>query len=165
VFFGPFAAGQTRQVGANQHDIGSYGAAAHEQLNLGPVSDLNGDGIGELVVWTGDNSVATGRQIMWFLSPIDSDGDGLTQLFDNCRLVGNAGQQDTDLDRIGDAWDGDYDGDGQSDPDDCAPQRSTDDTPPEVLDLTLSGAAITTLTWSASPFATVYEIERGLLST
>jgi hypothetical protein len=165
VFFGPFAAGQTRQVGANQHDIVIYSAAANEQMYLGPVSDLNGDGIGELVVWTGDNSVATGRQIMWFLSPIDSDGDGLTQLFDNCPLVGNAGQQDTDLDRIGDACDGDYDGDGQSDPDDCAPHRSIDGTPPEVLNLMMNGATTTTLTWSEAPFAGVYDIERGLLST
>jgi hypothetical protein len=164
VFFGSFAAGQTRRVGANQHDIVIDGAAAHEQMYLGPVSDLNGDGTGEVVVWTGDNSIATGRQIMRFQSPVDSDGDGLTRLFDNCPLVASAGQQDADLDRIGDICDGDYDGEGQSDREDCAPQRSTDGTPPEVLNLTFSGAAITTLTWSASPFAGGYDIERGLLS-
>lgn len=165
VFFGPFAAGQSREVATNQHDIVVYGANAGEQLYLGPVADLNGDGIGEIVVWTGTNYVPTGRQAMWILSPVDSDGDGLTQLYDNCPLVANPSQLDGDGDLIGDACDGDYDADGQADVDDCAPNRASDGVPPEVAPIVVSGKPATTIVWTSVSFATEYDVERGRLST
>jgi hypothetical protein len=42
----------------------------------------------------------------------DSDGDGIDDLFDNCRDVMNASQLDTDSDGCGNACDGDFDQDG-----------------------------------------------------
>ncbi len=42
----------------------------------------------------------------------DSDGDGIDDLFDNCRDVSNVSQTDTDSDGCGNACDGDFDQDG-----------------------------------------------------
>ena len=42
---------------------------------------------------------------------IDTDGDGVTDSSDNCSLVSNAGQTDTDIDGQGDVCDTDDDGD------------------------------------------------------
>ena len=53
--------------------------------------------------------------------PPDGDGDGVTDPYDNCPSVANAGQQDTDNDWRGDACDADADGDGFTAADgDCA---------------------------------------------
>lgn len=43
--------------------------------------------------------------------PLDSDGDGVLDAFDNCRLVENLAQIDVDGDGIGDPCDPDRDGD------------------------------------------------------
>jgi hypothetical protein len=58
----------------------------------------------------------------------DSDGDGVADAGDNCHLVANADQADTDGDRIGDACDGqprgeDLDGDGFGALDDRCPTQ------------------------------------------
>jgi hypothetical protein len=45
---------------------------------------------------------------------LDADGDGYNHDADNCPLVSNPGQTDMDGDGIGDACDGDIDGDGQT---------------------------------------------------
>ena len=59
----------------------------------------------------------------------DTDGDGLVDSNDNCPLVANPGQLDTDGDGLGDACDTDDDNDGILDIDDAFPldsQESTD---------------------------------------
>jgi hypothetical protein len=62
----------------------------------------------------------------------DGDGDGVVDELDNCPLVANADQRDTDSDRLGDACDPDDDNDGILDPRDNCPlvanadQRDTD---------------------------------------
>ena len=53
--------------------------------------------------------------------PTDLDGDGVVDAMDNCPMVGNAGQLDTDGDKAGNACDGDDDGDGKFDEDDACP--------------------------------------------
>jgi parallel beta-helix repeat protein len=51
----------------------------------------------------------------------DSDGDGVTDVDDNCVAVANADQLDTDNDSLGDACDDDDDGDGVPDDTDAFP--------------------------------------------
>ena len=59
--------------------------------------------------------------------PDDSDGDGILDSSDNCPLVSNADQLDTDGDGIGDACDDDRDGDGILDSADNCPVTTNGD--------------------------------------
>jgi len=52
---------------------------------------------------------------------LDSDGDGLNNLEDNCNTVPNPDQTDHDGDGVGNVCDTDLDGDGIANADDCAP--------------------------------------------
>ena len=51
-----------------------------------------------------DNGLASGSAYVFFLDN-DNDFDGVPNLLDNCPLVINAGQEDVDMDLIGDACD------------------------------------------------------------
>ncbi len=53
--------------------------------------------------------------------PTDTDGDGVTDVRDNCDEIPNPGQDDLDLDEKGDLCDGDEDGDGVSNSNDNCP--------------------------------------------
>ena len=53
----------------------------------------------------------------------DVDGDGTVDLLDNCPATPNPGQDDYDLDTVGDACDPDDDNDKSADGQDCAPQN------------------------------------------
>ena len=52
---------------------------------------------------------------------LDVDNDGRTNTLDNCPLIANDSQRDTDGDDVGDACDDDDDGDGFLDEEDCGP--------------------------------------------
>jgi len=52
----------------------------------------------------------------------DIDGDGVPDVLDNCPTEFNPGQQDHDLDTVGDKCDPDDDNDMTADEDDCAPK-------------------------------------------
>ena len=58
----------------------------------------------------------------------DSDGDGVTDVDDNCVAVANADQLDTDDDSTGNACDDDDDGDGVNDDQDAFPLDETETT-------------------------------------
>ena len=58
---------------------------------------------------------------------IDTDGDGLLDIEDNCPDYPNPDQIDTDLDDIGDVCDSDDDNDGVLDTDDSSPLAPTND--------------------------------------
>ena len=140
-------------------DVMVYGAAPGDYSCSQALPDLNGDGLREVVL----SSRLGGSQLaaIWIVSPFDADGDGVTQLPDNCPLVANPDQADSDGDLVGDACQGDYDGDGQSDAQDCAPGNAAAGTPGQVVGLMLTGGAVTTLNWQATVFADVYDISRG----
>ena len=68
--------------------------------------------------------INTGLEIF---GPLDGDGDGINDGSDNCPLVSNADQLDTDSDGTGDACDTDDDGDGDNDGSDNCPLVSNAD--------------------------------------
>jgi hypothetical protein len=164
VFYGPMSFPQILDASQGDEDIVVYGLDdTRSGLSLKAFSDVNGDGIREIVGATlidSNDKVAS----VWLISPIDSDGDGVMQLGDNCPLVFNPGQADADLDDVGDACQGDWDGDGQGDGEDCAPADATAGTPEEATGLTLQGGSTTTLDWQPAAFADEYDVSRGLLS-
>ena len=66
-----------------------------------------------------NNKTAMSKLLLLFLIAFpnvaaaeDSDADGIDDDVDNCSIVANADQLDTDLDGLGDVCDGDADGDG-----------------------------------------------------
>jgi Ca2+-binding RTX toxin-like protein len=73
-------------------------------LFAGGISSLAADG-------------TTGNPVL--LEVIDTDGDGWPDSSDNCPLVANPGQEDSEGDGIGDACDPDSDNDGYPVPEDC----------------------------------------------
>ena len=145
---------------AGDEDVIVYGSVAGDRLRLMGVADVNGDGLWEIVAASSLDS-STRLPSVWIVSPFDIDGDGITQLADNCPLIANPDQVDTDGDLIGDACQGDYDGDGLDDATDCAPGDATGGTPADVAGLVFEAGSTTTLTWNAAAFADTYDISRG----
>ena len=139
-----------------------FGREAGGRENLVALSDLNADGIFELVTMTIENGEHP--YLVTLTSPYDIDGDGVTQLADNCPLVANPLQEDGDADLVGDACDGDYDGDGQFDEDDCAPSDASAGTPEEVAGVSWQTGSTEILVWQEAAFAGSYELTRGLLA-
>ncbi len=76
-------------------------------------ADMDGDGDLDALSASVDNDT-----IAWY-----RNGDGTGDACDNCRFVHNPDQADLDGDGSGDACDDDIDGDGRSNPSDCAPRN------------------------------------------
>ncbi|MBP7149844.1 MAG: FG-GAP repeat protein, partial [Acidobacteria bacterium] len=81
VFYGrsPFPAVLDLDVAGQ--DVLVYGAMASDQLQVNAVTDLNGDGLDEIVA-SGRAGSTTLLPAIWLISPLDVDGDGITQLPD-----------------------------------------------------------------------------------
>lgn len=140
-----------------------YGPGLNSQLHLVGTSDVNGDGVRELVAVSRVDSAAIPSTV-WIISPIDTDGDGIAQLTDNCPLIANPDQFDEDGDRRGNACAVDWDGDLVPDASDCAPLDALQGRPKEVDGVRLTGGPLTTVTWNARPTAERFDILRGLTS-
>jgi len=86
----------------------------------------------------------------------DADGDGVPDTADNCGLLGNPEQHDSDSDLVGDSCD-------------CAPLDPAIQVPPlEVDGLTVSGAAPASLDWAVVPGGgpgLTYDVLRASLDT
>lgn len=107
--------------------LGSLAAGASQTVTM-PMTVSNGFAPGRLIVLeavvtddNGDQSLASGSAMAGTqFSPAppfvpvgpDTDGDGILDASDNCTLVANAGQRDTDNDGYGDACDADFNNDG-----------------------------------------------------
>ena len=163
IFFGRAPFPSELSLAAGDEDVAIIGALGGNELEASGTVDLNGDGVLEVLV---ASSVDHPGDIpsVWLISPLDSDADGVAQLADNCPLVHNPGQQDSDADRRGDACQADYDGDGQTDTEDCAPASAAAGTPESVQDLVLSGGVLTELSWPTTAFADAYDVARGSIA-
>lgn len=140
--------------------VGAY----QDAIRLHGVSDINADGILELVIASKNIAGSPPPNSTWFVSPIDIDGDGYQQLADNCPLVSNADQLDTNSDSIGDACQLDYDGDGADDAVDCSMSNPKLGKPGPIRGVQLSGTSATTISWLPNTAADTYSLLRGLVS-
>ena len=81
-----------------------------------PISDRDGDDIID------DEDAFPDDRAEW----ADADGDGIGDNGDNCRIIANADQRDTDGDLAGNLCDADDDDDGVTDTEDLFPEDSTE---------------------------------------
>lgn len=106
VFYGPSTRWGIESVMAEDiADLRILGEDAYDGATVVGTSDLNGDGIRELVIRAKSLSppdpILTPVHI-YIISPPDVDRDGRSQLRDNCPLNFNPTQRDADGDGIGD---------------------------------------------------------------
>jgi hypothetical protein len=149
-----------------EYDIVVYGAEPFDRLGVSRfTSDINDDGLREMTFRARTGLGGSKLSIVYLVSPFDTDGDGHTQLADNCPLVANGSQLDSNGDGRGDACTLDWDGDGQQDTDDCASNRAADGTPGEVPGVSVGGLTSNLVSWNATPFADTYDLSRGALTS
>jgi len=114
----------------NEPQIVVYGAESSDNFGFRmSAGDVNQDGFGDFLASSNADDGPAGDRpaagVVWAISPIDTDGDGLRNLVDTCPALANPLQTDTDGDTRGDDCDNcpsdpnvfqtDSDGDTQGD--------------------------------------------------
>ncbi len=164
-FRGPLTYPLDIDQAAGHEDVIVYGAAEGEWLWISSLDDINNDGLDEIVAHGGGSISDDIWPKFWLISPYDVDGDGITQLPDNCPLVANADQTDSDGDGRGDACQLDWDGDGATDSDDCAPADPAGGPPGGVTGLAFEAGSKSVIIWSPATLADRYDVSRGELAS
>lgn len=160
VFYGSPGLATDLRVSNGQQDVTIHGPNPQAESIVTGLSDVNADGILEVVV-TSSLSSSTLPASVYLVSPIDSDGDGVPQLSDVCPLVYDPAQLDSDGDRLGDLCEGDYDADLVPDAQDCAPSQPQSGRPSEVREVLIDSGAPSRIEWSSLPTADRYDVTRG----
>ncbi len=149
------------------YDLYTYGADQQDAIGAARYgTDINDDGIQEISI-RGNYSVPGRLSDVYLISPVDIDNDGYSQLADNCPLVYNPDQLDSNADLRGDLCATDWDGDTLPDSSDCAPSNRLAGRPSEIGPLVLTHDKLlgqTRLSWSLQLTADTYDISRGLVS-
>ena len=86
----------------------------------------NGSGDYIIQLYIGDAGNLIGYTQWNFTIYEDDDNDGVSDQVDNCANVNNPSQSDSDADGVGDACDGDIDGDGVENQDDAFPNNANE---------------------------------------
>lgn len=101
--------------GSNGFALNGPGVSYRSGWSVSDAGDVNGDGSDDVIIgapWAGTiDGTRVGESYVVFGKPTDSDGDGVSNDADNCTLVSNADQRDTDGDGVGNLCDADLDND------------------------------------------------------
>lgn len=92
------------------------GNSGQSGSSVSSAGDVNGDGIDDIIIGA-RSAAASGNfsgasYVVFGRSAIDSDSDGVSDTMDNCTLVANPSQRDTNGDGFGNACDPDLNDDG-----------------------------------------------------
>lgn len=147
---------------ASDNDVIVYGSDLSAGLAFRALADLNNDGLAE-VVGVEHFSHGVFPPSLVLISPYDIDGDGITQLPDNCPLVANATQLDSNGDGRGDACQTDWDGDGLGDAVDCGPNKQAAGKPLDIVGVGFAQQTHDILRWQPEVHADFYDVSRGTL--
>jgi hypothetical protein len=115
VYLRSYAAGATRWYGVR---TSRYKLIHHDRVDEWELIDLQEDRLELTNVYDDEQYAGVVQQLRAMMVSLDvppipdQDRDGVGDPQDNCLVVANADQRDTDLDGYGNLCDGDFDGDG-----------------------------------------------------